>query len=118
MNKELVCINCPIGCRLCVEIEGDKVSGVTGNLCNRGHDYAIQEAIRPMRVLTCLVPVKGQKKPLSLRSDGLIPKDMIFTCVEEIKKHHPSPPIRIGDTIIKNICNTGCNMIATMDIQA
>jgi len=118
MKKELVCINCPIGCHLSVDIENGMASNTTGNLCYRGCDYAKQEAIRPMRILTCLIPVKGLDKPLSLRTDGLIPKDMIFSCVAELKNYHPSPPIRCGDMIIQNICNTGCNMIATMDILA
>ena len=32
MEKELVCINCPMGCRLTVTMEGSEVRAVTGNI--------------------------------------------------------------------------------------
>ncbi len=40
LNKEMICISCPLGCRLLVERDGDKIV-VTGNLCKRGERYGI-----------------------------------------------------------------------------
>ena len=38
MRKELICINCPMGCCLEVEYDADKVLGVKGNECPRGKE--------------------------------------------------------------------------------
>ena len=36
MTKELICINCPMGCMLTAEVENGEVISVTGNTCPRG----------------------------------------------------------------------------------
>ena len=40
MTRDLVCIICPRGCNLKVELEGKEIKGVTGNGCPRGLQYA------------------------------------------------------------------------------
>ena len=35
-KRNLICIGCPMGCELNVEIEGKQVVSVTGNTCKRG----------------------------------------------------------------------------------
>ena len=50
MHKELVCINCPIGCRLIIELDDqDHYLTVSGNLCPNGKAYAIKEMTSPER---------------------------------------------------------------------
>ena len=39
-TRELTCIGCPLGCALTVEMDGNKVVGVTGHTCPRGKAYA------------------------------------------------------------------------------
>ena len=38
-NTELICINCPRGCLLQVEQQGEEIT-VTGNFCSKGIPYA------------------------------------------------------------------------------
>ena len=59
MEKELICVNCPVGCRLTVTVENDTVTNVTGNNCPRGKAYAESECIRPERILTTTVRITG-----------------------------------------------------------
>ncbi len=35
-EKNLICINCPLGCPLTVTLENGEVKTVTGNTCPRG----------------------------------------------------------------------------------
>ena len=35
-KRELICIGCPMGCPLTVEMNGTEVVSVTGNTCPRG----------------------------------------------------------------------------------
>ena len=35
-TKELICVNCPMGCRVKVEMEGQAILSVSGYTCPRG----------------------------------------------------------------------------------
>lgn len=118
MNKKfLICINCPMGCHLTVEHEGDNILSVSGNKCKRGKDYAIQEFTCPLRVLTGNMKAKNFPVPFSVRTNKPIPKSLLLECALELKKHHPKLPVHSGDVIIKNILNTGVDIIATQELE-
>ena len=53
--KELICIVCPKGCHLKI----DESLNVTGNGCNRGIEYGINELTNPTRMVTSTVVVVG-----------------------------------------------------------
>lgn len=63
MKREMICIGCPMGCRLTAEVAGQTVTAVEGNHCKRGRDYAAQEAVCPMRVLTGTMKAAGCTRP-------------------------------------------------------
>lgn len=117
MERELVCISCALGCRLDVNIENGAVRSVTGNACKRGREYACQEAVRPVRVLTAVMKAQGLQKPFSVRTDKPVPKDMLLACARELQRYHPKPPIAMDDVIIENILGTGSDIVATSDLN-
>ena len=117
MKKELICINCPLGCRMTAEIQDNIVISVEGNTCNRGKEYAAQEAILPMRVLTGNMRAAGCIKPFSVKSDGAVPKSQLLACADQLRLIRPEAPIRRGQVIIENILGTGVNIIATQDFE-
>lgn len=55
---KLVCIGCPMGCALDVKMVDDKIV-VSGNRCNKGKDYATNEFVHPVRILTTTVKITG-----------------------------------------------------------
>ncbi len=114
-KKELVCINCPMGCRLTVTLNDGRVAEVSGNTCKRGEVYARDECVAPKRVVTTLARAQGSDEPLPCRTASAIPKELIFRCVEEIKRAEVKTPVRIGDVIVKNVCGSGVDVIATDD---
>ena len=63
MLKEFVCIMCPQGCSLEVEMEEGQVKEVRGNTCPKGEQYALQEALSPMRNIATSVLVDGGSFP-------------------------------------------------------
>ena len=115
-RTELICINCPRGCLLTIEKQGDQLN-VSGHYCNNGIAYAEQEITNPVRVLTVLMKPEGTDKPLSVRTDKPVPKDMLKKCASEIYKVHPKLPIKYGEVLISDICGTGANVIATIDME-
>jgi L-serine dehydratase len=58
-TRELICINCPLGCPLTVTLEDGVVTSVTGNTCKRGEVYGRKEVTDPTRIVTTSVPVVG-----------------------------------------------------------
>ena len=84
--KELICIGCPLGCPLKVELEGGQVMGVTGNTCRRGDAYARKEVTNPTRIVTSSVAVEGGSLAVvSVKTREDIPKGKIFEIMEALK---------------------------------
>ena len=109
MEKEMICIMCPMGCRLNVKKVGDDFE-VKGNGCMRGAVFAKEEMSCPKRVLTTLV--KTQQGVKSCKTTIPVPKDMIFDCMKEIEKLRLKK-VKFGQIIIKNILNTGADVVVT-----
>ena len=57
-KRDLICINCPLGCMLTVEMDGKEVVSVSGNTCPRGEAYAKKEVTNPTRIVTSTVKGK------------------------------------------------------------
>ena len=78
-EKKLICINCPLGCRLTVTMDGETILGVSGNTCMRGDSYARRELTNPTRIVTSTVKVsRGREKMVSVKTREDIPKKKGF----------------------------------------
>jgi CxxC motif-containing protein len=115
MKKEMICIMCPMGCRMTV-YEKDGEIKVEGNTCPRGKKYAQQEYISPERVVTALVRIKGGKVA-PVKTDIPIPKGAVFRVLREIGKREVVLPVHIGDVVIEDVCGTGAKIVITKDID-
>lgn len=113
MKKELTCIGCPMGCRITAEMEGDSVLRVEGFTCRVGERYAREELTNPRRVVTALCPVAGSRVPLAVKTSRPVDKRLIFDCLAAIVAHTAQPPIRMGDVLIRSVCGTDADVIAT-----
>ena len=113
---EITCINCPVGCRLTVEMENGQVVSVTGNTCTRGVTYAKQECVDPLRMVTAVVHVEGSAVPLSVKTKTPIPKKEISSCMQALANAKLTAPIKAGDVVVANVCGTGVDVIATKSV--
>lgn len=103
-----------MGCQLTVDLDEHGIRAVSGNNCPIGDRYARQEITNPKRTVTSTVILEGgASSRLSVKTEKDIPKDKIFECMKEINRARAHAPVHIGDVIIKNICNTGVNVVAT-----
>jgi|SRR5690554_707978 len=114
---ELTCIVCPIGCRIRVNEEFETLN-ITGNRCPRGAVYAKNEIIAPKRILTAVVKVAGINEMLSVKTSEDIPKEKIFTAMQEIKKIIVDHPVKIGQVIKRNLVGTNVDLVATKNISS
>ena len=114
MKKSLICVSCPLGCPIEVEIENGEVVAVTGNTCKRGDAYARAEITNPVRSLTTSVKVENGVHPVvPVKSSGPVPKDKMFECMKVINSATVKAPVKIGDVVIENILDLGVDIVAT-----
>ena len=113
----LVCINCPRGCKLEVEnINGE--TKVTGNFCPRGEKYAISELTNPLRTLTTTIAIKSSKyERLPVISSSPLPKAKVIEAIKALKNVEVEAPINMGDVIVKNIIGLDVDIIASKSIK-
>ena len=115
---ELTCICCPMGCTLRAELDGEHILSVTGHSCKRGDEYARQECIAPVRVITASVPVVGGRLArVSVTTVAPVPKDRIFDVMDAIRTITAEAPVRIGDVLCENIAGTSVNLVATRSAE-
>ena len=115
MKRNLVCIACPIGCPIEVELnDAGEVLGVTGNTCPRGEAYARTEVTHPVRSLTTSVKVEGGVHPVvPVKTAAPIPKEKMFDCMQVLNAVTLQAPVAIGDVVVKDICGLGVDVVAT-----
>ena len=117
MSKEIICIVCPLGCRMDVDLDGSEVKGVTGNQCKKGIKHAEKEVIFPGRVLTTTMKTDIPAIPLiPVRSSEELPKDRLIDCMQEISAHGTSGEIKMGQPLIENILGLGVDIVACRTI--
>ncbi len=113
-KRELICIGCPMGCPLTVELEEGQVMSVTGHTCKRGDVYARKEVTNPTRIVTSTVKVDGGNADMvSVKTKEDIPKGKIFDCVRALKDVTVKAPVHIGDVVLADVAGTGVDMVAT-----
>lgn len=115
----MVCILCPMGCRLTVTRQEDGEVSVQGNTCKRGQAYGVQELLNPMRVVTSSVRLNGGRHPLcSVKTKGQVPKASIPQVLEAIRVARAQAPVHIGQVILEDVAGTGVPLVATSNVQA
>jgi CxxC motif-containing protein len=115
MKRDMICVACPIGCNMSIELDSNgKVLAVEGNKCKRGKAYAITECTAPTRMLTTTAKVIDGVNPLiPVRSSQPLPKELLIECVKLINEVSVQAPVKIGDVIIPNILGSGMDIIAS-----
>ncbi len=114
-KEEMICIVCPIGCHLEIEMDDDdNILEITGNQCPRGDTYARKELTNPTRMLTSTVKIIGamyERIPVITSQD--IPKGKMFDVMKEIAKVTVEAPVVNKQVIIENVCELGVDIIAS-----
>lgn len=113
----LTCIRCPRGCQVTVSLDDGNVAAVEGNACPRGEAYARKEVTAPARVVTTTVPVDGSADwaVVSVKTAGDVPKGLVMPVVAELANVRAKAPVHIGDVVLKDVCGTGVDVVATRD---
>lgn len=116
--KKMICIVCPNGCRL--EVSGTPENlEVAGAKCKKGKAYALAELSNPTRSLTTTVRTAfPEARVLPVRTAGEIPKDQMFEVMAYLNAFVLETRVSRGETVAKNVLDTGIDIIATSGILA
>ena len=113
-EREVICIGCPMGCRVKVSVGSDgEVSIIGGNECKKGLKYVIDEVKSPVRMLTMTLLVEGNRSLLPVKASRPVPKSIIKDCVRALAKIKVKPPVKIGQVIVPNVCGTDADLVSS-----
>ena len=116
-SRAFTCIVCPLGCRLEARRSEDEKIEVVGQGCRRGSEYARNEWLHPVRVLTTTVRVKNGCLPVvPIKSAAPLPKGVVRQCMAIINAIEMSAPLKAGEVLIADILGTGIDLIATREV--
>ncbi|MFP4491243.1 MAG: DUF1667 domain-containing protein [Spirochaetaceae bacterium] len=139
--REMVCIVCPIGCRLKVEVTPDSGGAigsgstfasegrtgsdepevtVSGNKCPRGEAYAREEVLAPKRTVTATCRITGSPhvRRVPVKTDAALPVEHIDSLLSKLYSLKLEAPISIGAIVFEDIEGTGINVLTTRSVAA
>jgi CxxC motif-containing protein len=115
--REMVCISCPIGCRLTLYTDENEELVVKGNRCPRGKEYAREEYFAPKRIVTATARTASSTFPrVPVRTDAPLPKEHIDALLKDVYELEVPVPISRGQVIFEDYHGTGVNLTASMSI--
>jgi len=119
IERRIICTSCPVGCFMIVTEENGKIVSISGSSCPRGEEYAKVELTDPRRVFASTIRVEGGVLSVCpVRSKEPVPKDKILDITKAVARVKIKAPIEIGQIIIKNVCDTGVDIVASRSLPA
>ena len=113
MKRDLICIICPRGCSLQADITENGVT-VTGNLCPKGEEYAINECVNPVRTVTTTVRVSNRYDTMvSVKTTTPVRKGDMMNVMKVLRDTQVKAPLHVGDIILKDVC--GSDIVVTKE---
>jgi CxxC motif-containing protein len=136
MERSLVCISCPLGCRLTVTWGDESDITVKGNQCAKGESYAQEEILAPKRVVTATVAVArragtapahtpaatgwaGASPPqrLPVKTSAPLLKEHIPELLNKLYRMEVEAPLCCGDVLLEDIAGTGVDLVVTRSLK-
>ncbi|MBI9104955.1 MAG: DUF1667 domain-containing protein [Spirochaetales bacterium] len=116
MINELICITCPMGCRLSISGTPEEPV-VEGNKCKRGIAYVKDELTNPTRMICSTVKISGGiHKVVPVKTAQAIPEKYKFEVMKLINGIEVHSPVVMGDVILENVFDTGVNVVVTRNM--
>jgi len=116
MEKNLVCIVCPMGCRLKATGAADDLK-ISGNICPKGITYAHDEITNPVRMICTTVKIKGGiHNVIPVKTDKPIPDKYKLEVVKAVSNIVLTSPVKMGDIVVSDLFGTGVNIVTQRDM--
>ncbi len=117
MTKTIPCKNCPNGCEITVETDGEILVNTKGANCSNGLMYVEQVLFAPVKIAKTFVKVEGgEKTQVNVTTNEPIPKSRLFDVIKAAHKMTVKAPIHAGQIVIQNVLGLGVDFIAETDV--
>ncbi len=123
MERDLVCVVCPMSCALKVRLGENGTVLTSGNRCPRGARYAAEEFLDPRRVVSATARIRAADAPargevgavarVPVRTAAPFPKERVAELLEAVYALDVALPVRRGQVLIADALGTGVDLIAT-----
>lgn len=91
---------------------------VDGNECPVGEKHAAEEVLNPRRIVSTTVRILGARLPrLPVRTSEPVLKSRARDIVAALKNMVVEAPVKGGQVILKNVADTGVDIIAERDME-
>jgi CxxC motif-containing protein len=116
-TSHYLCIGCPLGCRLEVDVAGSEIVEVRGFACTRGKRFAEQEHVDPRRHVTTTVRVRdGRWSRLPVKTTAAVPKGRVRELASALHELELHAPVHLGDVVMTDALRLGIDVVATRDM--
>jgi CxxC motif-containing protein len=116
-TSHYLCIGCPLGCRLEVDVAGSEIVEVRGFACTRGKRFAEQEHVDPRRHVTTTVRVRdGRWSRLPVKTTAAVPKGRVRELASALHELELHAPVHLGDVVLADALGLGIDVVATRDM--
>lgn len=110
-DRKIQCKVCNLGCNIKIDKINDEFQ-IIGNRCNRGKEFVLKTIEEPDRIITGRALLKnGSMSRVPVKSTDIIPSELIDEIMEIIKETVVYAPVNKGDIVIKNVLNTGVDIV-------
>lgn len=117
-ERSVVCIMCPLGCEVKVEVEDGEIIGISRYGCEDGREYAEQEVSSPERIVMSVVGCLGGDLPtVSVKTSEPVRKEKIDEVMKCIRDVEVEAPVSVGDKIVEDVCGSGVDIVATRSVE-
>ncbi len=118
MTEKIICIMCPLGCTVKAEVEDGEIVSIEGYGCEDGKEYAEQEITSPKRTVMSVVECKdGDFPTVSVKTSEPVEKEEIDDVMRALSEIEIQAPVKTGEVILKNVCNSGIDVVATRSVE-
>jgi CxxC motif-containing protein/thioredoxin reductase len=113
--RHIVCTRCPKGCVMVCSLSGE----VSGNGCDLGRRYALDELENPLRLFTGTIRINGSNKPLvPVRTSEEVPRAKLRDLAKLCRRQRATTPIQRGQVLVSDFGGLGVDLVATADRPA
>ena len=116
-GRDIVCIACPVGCRLVVRPNEGGEAEVTGNRCPKGEAYGREEIAAPKRTVTAVVRTDSADFPCApVRTDRPLPRERTRELLAELGRMRVTLPVAAGAALLADWKGTGVTVLVTRSL--
>ncbi len=118
-QETVICVGCPLGCRVKVSLDKRGATSFKGAECKKGEKLVLKELSNPVRTVTATVRTGDDSFPLlPVRTSRPVSQGLIRQIMKQTVRAGATAPVRAGDVVVKNVSGTGADLIATADWPA